>query len=389
MIKALYLHIPFCKTICNYCDFPKKLINHSNESAYLKALLFEFQAYKKMGLLENLSTVYIGGGTPTALSIKCLKQLLTFIAENIDLKKIEEYTIECNPEDITFEMAELFKKGGINRVSLGVQSFDDKILKILGRKHNKKIIRNVVAILRENGLSNINIDMMHSIPSQTKKSIKHDLEELMHLKPKHVSYYNLILEEHTVFYKWYKNNEIELLDEDTEVEFLNFIENKMNESNYKKYETSNFSLLGFESKHNKVYWENKEYIGIGAGAYSFINNFRFGNIKNISLYVEEVMSMENFYELNNFLKTNKFINDYEVLNVEDKMIYHIILGLRLVCGISIKDFNEKYKVNILLKYKKEIADSVNESLLEIVDGYVRLTKKGHILANEVLKKFVN
>ena len=329
----LYVHIPFCTEICSYCDFCKVFYNKE----YVDKYLIELE--KELKLKDNnnkYKTIYIGGGTPSSLTCEQLDKLFN-ILNKLNKCDIYEYTIECNPK-LDINKIKLFKKYGINRVSIGVQTFDDNNIKLLDRNHNKSDVIKTINNLNKFGIYNINIDMMFSIPNQNINSLYNDLNILSKLNIKHISYYSLILEENTKLYiNKYKN-----VDEDIEYEMYNIICKYLNDIGFNQYETSNFSKEGYESIHNKNYWNNGSYLAIGAGACQKNNNEIINNTKSISKYIN-----------------GSYLLNKEKLSNIDKYINELMLGLRLIKGINKKNFKNKYNIDIydVFKLDKEIRNN--------------------------------
>ena len=265
--KSIYIHVPFCKNICSYCDFAKLYYNKKWASIYLDALNFEIkEKYKE----EPIRTLYIGGGTPNALDLEELEKL--FIILSI-FKNVTEYTIECNIELLTLDQIKLFVKYGINRVSLGIQTSHQKYLKFLNRNHSKVEVENKIQMLKDNGISNINVDFIYALPGQTIKELKEDIEFFKSLSIPHISTYSLIIEPNTVLY----NQNVNYVDEDIDASMYNLIIEELKEFNH--YETSNFALPNYESKHNLTYWNNEEYYGFVVGASGYIDIIRYTNTR--------------------------------------------------------------------------------------------------------------
>lgn len=320
-MKSVYIHIPFCDNICSYCDFCKLYSNDKIIDQYLTNLDDEI---KKNYNNELVNTIYIGGGTPSSLSVNQLKKLFEII-KIFNTTDNLEFTIECNPENTNLEKIKLFKSYGINRVSIGVQSFNENILNLLERKHSKKNVIDLVNNLKSNGINNINIDLIFGIKNQTIDNIKEDLNEFIKLDIPHISYYSLILEEHT---KLYINNYIEEID-DIIVEQYNYICKFFNDNNYEHYEISNFSKKGFNSKHNLTYWNNNEYYGFGLSSHGYINGYRYENTRSITKY----------------LNKEYLLNKYKVSKMED-MENELILGLRKLSGVNKRVFKNKFGVEV-------------------------------------------
>lgn len=355
-MKSVYIHIPFCSKICNYCDFCKFYYNKKWVNDYLASLEEEIQnEYKN----EEIYTLYIGGGTPSCLDLKELERLFKLI-KLFNLNELKEFTIECNVEDITEEKLKLFKKNQVNRISIGIQTFNKKLLKEIGR--NGAQIKEKINLTKKY-FDNINIDLMYALFNESILDLKKDLKEFLNLKVPHISCYSLIIEPHTKFYNR------KPIDEDLDYEMYNLINKTLKENNYEHYEVSNYSLKGFESKHNLVYWSNEEYYGFGVSASSYINNIRSTNTKNIISYMNGINSKE-----------------IEIINKEEKMKYEIILNLRKLKGINKKEFHNKYGVNIYKVFDiKKLID--NKYLID--DGNnIFINEKFIYISNEILINFI-
>ena len=356
-VNSIYIHIPFCNNICSYCDFSKMYYKDSLVNKYLEALEKEIKLNYKNELIK---TLYIGGGSPSSLSIKQLEKLFNII-KLFKLDKNCEFSIEVNSEDMTVEKIKILSDNKVNRVSIGVQSFNKKILKLLNRKHSKEDVINLVNNLVKYKIDNINIDLMYAIPNQSLYSIKKDLDLVLNLNIKHISYYSLILEKNTKLYVDKYTN----VDEDVELKQYNYIKNRLNNNNFNRYEISNYSKIGYESKHNLVYWNNNNYYGFGLGASGYINNIRYTNTKNINKYIKE-----------------EFLVCKENLNKKDIMDNEIMLSLRLIKGINKIIFYNKYKVNIKDIYK--IDELIKNKLLVENEEYIYINKKYLYVSNEVI-----
>lgn len=338
-MKSAYIHIPFCKTICSYCDFCKMFYNEVLVNKYLLELEKEI---KKNYKGETLKTIYIGGGTPSSLNIKQLNKLLNII-KTFKLEENYEFTVECNIENIDKEKLELLYKNKVNRLSIGIQTFNEKYLKFLNRNHTKKEIKEKINLAKNLGFKNINIDLMYAFPDETLKELENDINEFLKLDITHISTYSLIIEPHTKLYI----DKIKNIDEDLDRKMYDLICKKLNKYNH--YEISNFAKSGYESIHNLTYWNNENYYGFGLGASGYINNIRYDNTKNI----------------NEYLKGN-YIKNKEVLTKNIEIENEFILGLRKIKGINIEKFNKKYDnifkydvVNRLLKENKLQKDEKN------------------------------
>lgn len=371
---SLYFHIPFCKLKCNYCDFNSYGNKEDIQEEYILCLIKEFK--KRLELINkyNINTVFIGGGTPTYLNSYCLEMLLSSIKKNISTQI--EFTCEANPGTLDIEKLNILKRYGVNRLSIGLQSFDDDILKFLGRIHTSYEFTKNYFAAREVGFNNINIDLIFSIPGQSNESFINTIKEVVELKPEHISCYSLIIEEGTKFYNMVKNNTIKEVDDNTDREMYYSAVDLFGKYNYKQYEISNFAKTGFECMHNITYWSCREYIGIGAGAHSYIDNLRFSNEKIPEKYMSEI-------------KLDKLpIATEEILSLDDKISEFMFMGLRMIKGIDIKEFKYRFNIDVTELYKKQIKKLIEQKLIIVDDKRIYLTKKGIDLSNIVFLEFL-
>lgn len=363
-MKGLYIHIPFCNSICSYCDFPKIVSKSNRHSIYIDRVIEEIKFYKNE--LKDITSVYIGGGTPNAISLSLLEKI--FIEIEDVLATSNETTIELNPELITLELVSLLKKYRIHRVSLGVQSFKDTTLKFLNRHHTKQTVIDAVGLLRNNGIENINLDLMFGIPETSLADVQEDLKSFLDLKLPHVSYYSLILEDKTVLMHLHKQNKLELLEEDEIADMYDLICRTLKDMGYHHYEVSNFSKSGYESKHNMLYWKCMPYIGIGAGASGYINEYRYDNYREILKYQSE------------------FVEFSEKIDTKIAKQEYFMLGLRMLDGVSISrytslfhsDPRDDFDFNRLIKH----------GLVEIIGDQIRIKENKIFVANQVFEEFV-
>lgn len=355
-IKHLYIHVPFCKTICYYCDFCHRVYDEEISNKWLDTL--ENEIISKCN--NQYETIYIGGGTPTSLSYKQLDRLLSLIKPYTN--NVEEYTIEVNPESLDLDKIYLFKKYGINRISMGVQSSNDELLKSLNRKHTFNDVKDKIKLLKENDFNNISIDLMYSLPNQTIDILNKTIDDFIELDIPHVSLYSLTIEENSVFgKKGYKS-----LDEDMEADMYELIIDKLTEAHYIQYEVSNFSKKGYESKHNIGYWKYEDFLGLSLGASSKVEDRRWTNTKNFNEY---------------FINYNSKEEDIK-LSIEDMMFENIMMSFRMKEGLNINEFNNKYKVDFIKKY----SNVINDKNLFIDNGYIRVRNIN--ILNNTLVKFI-
>ena len=356
----IYIHIPFCTSICSYCDFPKVLYNKTYINNYLDNLEKEI---KKRYKNETVKSIFIGGGTPTSLSISELERLFNII-KIFKLDNNYEFTIESNIESLSIDKIKLLKEHGINRVSLGVQSFNKDILKDLGRKHRKEDIKKIVNLLKNNSINNISIDLIYGVNNDI-NIVKEDIDLFLSLDIPHISCYSLIIEDNTI----YGINNREYIDEDIEYKMYNYIENTLKNNGYNHYEVSNYARPGYKSIHNINYWNNGSYYGFGLGAVSYINNYRITNTKNLTKYLKGEYLKDQIYE-----------------NKEIRISNSLILGLRKVSGINIDSFNKEYNINILDLYN--IKDLIKEEKLLINNNRLYINPKYFYLSNDILLNFI-
>ena len=376
---GIYIHIPFCKSKCYYCDFTSFSCKEDKIEQYINALKKEIELYKHK-LEEDIliDTIYIGGGTPSYIDSKYIVSVISKIKENFNILNEAEITIEVNPGTITKEKFIDYKNSGINRISIGLQTTDNNLLKKIGRIHTYEEFVVTYNLAREIGFNNINIDLMLALPEQTLKGITEDVNKIISLNPEHISIYSLILEEDTNLYSMIQNNELNLPDEDLERKMYWTVKHDLEINRFKHYEISNFAKKGKESKHNLNCWNQREYIGFGVNAHSYENNIRFCNTNNLEEYILSILQANNL----NFRiieeKQNKFEQEKEFM----------MLGFRKIEGIHISDFKNKFVDNPLYLFRKELASLVEKDLIEIEGDNIRLTNKGIDLANIVFEEFV-
>ena len=368
---SAYVHIPFCTQICYYCDFSKVFIKNQPVDSYLEHLLEEFQSYD----IQKLRTLYIGGGTPTALSAPQLEILLKGLTKNLDLSALEELTIEANPGDLDADKIAVLKNSAVNRVSLGVQTFDDKMLKKIGRSHLEKDIYENIDRLKLAGFDNISIDLIYALPGQTMEQVKDNVAKAIGLDIPHMSLYSLILENHTVFMNRMRRGKLPLPKEELEAEMFEYIIVELERVGFEHYEISNFSKPGFESRHNLMYWDNAEYYGIGAGASGYVNGVRYKNHGPIRHYLSAVE------------EGNARITE-EHLSQKEQMEEEMFLGLRKKSGVSMARFEEKFGRSFDGLYGEIVRDLVQQGLMQIDGDRVRMTKRGLFLGDTVAERFI-
>ena len=368
---SAYVHIPFCTQICYYCDFSKVFIKNQPVDSYLEHLLEEFRSYD----IQKLRTLYIGGGTPTALSAPQLEVLLDGLTKKLDLSVLEELTIEANPGDLDADKIAVLKNSAVNRVSLGVQTFDDKMLKKIGRSHLEKDIYENIDRLKLAGFDNISIDLIYALPGQTMEQVKENVAKAIGLDIPHMSLYSLILENHTVFMNRMRRGKLPLPKEELEAEMFEYIIAELERAGFEHYEISNFSKPSFESRHNLMYWDNAEYYGIGAGASGYVNGVRYKNHGPIRHYLSAVE------------EGNARITE-EHLSQKEQMEEEMFLGLRKKSGVSMARFEEKFGRSFDGLYGEIVKDLVQQGLMQIDGNRVRMTKRGLFLGDTVAERFI-
>lgn len=359
MVKSAYIHIPFCNNICSYCDFCKLLYNKDFVKKYLDALEKEItNNYKN----EILDTIYVGGGTPSSLNVLELNKLFSII-KIFKLSKEYEFTFEVNIEDITEEKLEILKENKVNRLSIGIESFNDKYLKYLGRNYTSDIIKEKVELAKKY-FDNINVDLMYALKNESLNDLEEDIDKILKLDIKHISCYSLIIEKNT---KLYIEN-TKYISDDLDSDMYDLIDKKL-ENKYHRYEVSNYSITSYESRHNLTYWKNNEYYGFGLGAAGYIDNIRYTNTRNLSKYI-----------------SGSYERQEEVLTKEDKIKYEFILGLRLTSGLNKDNFNKKYGINI--NEIEVIKELINKGLLIDDKINIYVPKKYFYVLNDILVNFV-
>lgn len=376
MIKSAYLHIPFCEQICHYCDFNKVLVKNQPVDEYLQALEEEMRLSMRELPEKELQTIFVGGGTPTSLTEQQLYRLCESIDKHLPKGKNLEYTFEANPGDLTAEKLQILKDAGVNRISLGVQTFNDELLKKIGRVHCADDAIRSIAAIKNAGFENISIDLIFSLPDQTIEDFKKSLRQAFALNLPHFSAYSLIIEPKTVFYNLIKKGKLQILGEDAEADMYVLLMEEMDKQGYKQYEISNFSRPGFESRHNLTYWRNEEYFGLGAGAHSYAGGYRRANIGTLKNYMGRIKNGR-----------LPILEEHKVTKSE-QMEEEMFLGLRLNSGISIANFTEKFAENPIALFAQQINTLLKNELLMIINDRISLTPKGRLLGNEVFQSFL-
>lgn len=379
---GIYIHIPFCAKKCYYCDFVSYPNMKEKQKEYVEALKNEIKSYDLQNY--NVTTIYIGGGTPSYIESKYIVEILKNLKNKLKANETKfenmEITIEVNPGTVTKEKLLDYKKAGINRLSIGLQSANDRLLEQIGRIHKYQDFLQTYNLARNVGFENINVDLMLGLPNQSIEDLKESIENVIDLQPEHISIYSLIVEEGTKLYKQIETGELQLSEEELEREMYWYTKSKLELAGYKHYEISNYAKPKRESKHNSNCWEQKQYIGIGAAAHSYLNNVRYCNVSNLEEYISNMAKSEADFE-------DKYIVN-ERQNLKDRKNEFMLLGLRKIDGVSISKFKEKYVENPIFKYRDSLEKLVNDGLVQIDGDVIRLTNKGLDLANIVWEEFI-
>ncbi len=408
---GIYIHIPFCKQKCYYCDFVSFSNKQNFVENYVEAAKTEINNYfQDKTILERytVTTIYIGGGTPSYIESKYICEIMEVLENNLKQNKVKfedmEITIEVNPGTVNKEKLEQYRKAKINRLSIGLQSTNNEMLKQIGRIHTYEQFLETYQMAKEVGFDNINVDLMIGLPNQTIEDIKRSLKEVIQLNPTHISVYSLIVEEGTVMARKIENHQLEEMDEELERNMYWYVKNTLELNGYTHYEISNFAKEGKESKHNLNCWRQKEYIGIGLAAHSYLNYVRYTNTSEMKQYITRMNNLneqivKDILELSNNKKKKANVEENEkhietvyeieeVQELEERKREYMLLSLRTIEGVAISKFKEKYIDNPIFLYRKELEKLVEEKLIVIDGDYIKLTNKGLDLANLVWEEFI-
>lgn len=377
MVKGLYIHIPFCHQICFYCDFNKVYFKDQPVDAYIDSVGKELALWKQQGALNQpLETIFLGGGTPTSLTPAQLEKLLAYVHQYVPMKANLEWTSEANPDELTKDKMQVLFDGGVNRLSMGVQSFDEDLLKRLGRTHSNSDVKRAVDSARQVGFENLSFDLMYGLPGQTMQQWDDTLERAFAFDLPHFSAYSLIIEPKTVFYNLMTKGKLNTVTEDLEADMYDKLMNEMDIRGLKQYEISNFARLGHESNHNLLYWDNVEYIGVGAGAHGYVDGVRYSNAGPLKKYMSPLDEGE-----------RPILSAHKV-PAHEKMEEEMFLGLRKTKGVSFSHFHAKFKQPMQDVYGEILKKEMTKGNLEIDHDFVRLTRKGRFVGNEVFEQFL-
>lgn len=377
---SIYLHIPFCVRKCSYCDFvsysAKSFEENHGINRYFEAIKQELIRYKEKLSTYEVATIYLGGGTPSAVDGRLIHDLLIMIRASLNVTNDAEITIEVNPGTLTHDKLNHYKAAGINRVSMGLQTTNDQLLETIGRIHSTNDFITSYHALRDAGFNNISLDLMFGLPGQTLSDIDRAINLIDQLKPQHVSAYSLKIEEGTPLFDAYEKGSVQLPSEELEREMYHRINSKLRDLGIYQYELSNYALPGWESKHNTVYWENKPYLGVGVSSHSKLDDVRFSNTSNIHEYMDSIQ------------KGESVIIDSEPIDAEEDLFESIILGLRLNKGIQIDLLNERYAIDFEARYEKVLSSLIQDHLIIREGNTIKLTELGRDLANQVFLRFM-
>ena len=376
-MKAAYIHIPFCEHICHYCDFNKFFIKTQPVDEYLAALEKEMQHTIEQKGEQELKTIFIGGGTPTSLTVSQLDKLMNSIHRVLKpTKKLIEFAVEANPDELSLEKLHVLKEAGVNRLSFGVQTFEDDLLKKIGRVHQKKDVLTSFERARAVGFNNISLDLMFGLPHQEKHHVMNSLETAFSLGAEHYSVYSLIVEPKTVFYNLMQKGKLHLPPQEREAEMYELVMDEMERHGLKQYEISNYATPGFESQHTLTYWRNEDYFGFGAGAHGYVDGVRNVNAGPVKHYLELIDQTGFPYK-----------ETHEVTKAE-QIEEEMFLGLRKIEGVKSADFQAKYGTAPEALFPTVLEELEEKGLIVKDDIGIRLTRKGKLLGNEVFQAFL-
>lgn len=397
----LYIHIPFCVKKCGYCDFLSFPADEETQNEYVRALLREIAYYGEKCRAYTVSTVYIGGGTPSWLREEAMEEIMNAVRTSFSLAQDAEVSIECNPGTVTDRKFAVYKRAGINRISIGLQSANDAELKLLGRIHTFDQFLKTFELARKNGFDNINVDLMNSLPGQSMESLCQTFQQVLRLKPEHISAYSLIIEKGTPFYDVYKFDAVKqaagmqtvaLPTEEEVCQMTKMTEQMLGEAGYEHYEISNYARKGFACRHNIGYWQRANYLGLGLGASSLMENIRYTNICELYDYLENTKKIregiwveEN--EAEGIPATNLHMSA-ERLTRKAQIEEFMFLGLRMMEGVTREQFQEQFGIPIEGVYQEALMRLSEEELLVKRAGHIYLTEKGQDLSNYVLAQFL-
>ena len=373
---SLYIHVPFCKAKCYYCDFNSFAGMSGRIAPYFKALLGEIELYGERLKGYGIKTIFIGGGTPSFVDAEYISAVAESCRKHFNLLEDAEITIEANPGTLSFEKLAAYRSMGINRLSMGLQACQDDILKSIGRIHKYQEFVENFQQARRAGFSNINVDLIFGLPNQTLEDWKETLEKVAGLEPEHISCYSLSIEEDTVFGDRLKAGELKPADDELDRSMYHMAKDMLTSYGYGHYEISNFAKAGFECLHNLTYWKAEEYAGLGAGAHSYLDSVRFNNVYSVENYIDCIT------------RGTLPVEDEHPLDAEEKMSEFMMLGFRLIGGISLTEFMQRFGSDVYALFGNKIKMLENKGLIEVIGDCIKLTDSGLDLANQVFMEFI-
>lgn len=376
---SLYIHIPFCNSKCNYCSFVSSVAPDSVKTAYMSTLSHEIKMQAKVyAPIYSVSSIYIGGGTPSCLDNFCIKDLLSCIYKNFAVKNTAEITIEINPNSITSEKIREYILSGVNRFSIGLQSLSSKVLSDMGRTHTFEDFKNTLNMIYDQGIKNVNADIIIGYPKQTLASVKETLNYLIKMKIPHISAYMLQVEKNTKLQALVDSGSVGLPKESTVIKMYNYVYNTLKTYGYERYEISNFAKPSYKSYHNQIYWQRKDYLGLGLAAHSYVDGIRFSNTENLKEYIN---SIEN--------KQKVPVSLYKKLTEEEKKEEMIMLSLRTSNGLDINEYKKEFNENLLAKKKDIIKKLITNKYLTLTkDNKLKCTEKGFLVINQIILELI-
>ncbi|MBS1681453.1 MAG: radical SAM family heme chaperone HemW [Bacteroidetes bacterium] len=368
-MAGLYLHIPFCKQACYYCDFHFST-RADTKRELISTICTEIEIQKKYLESEPIHTIYFGGGTPSLLSQKEIEDLFNSIHKNFVVDQDAEITLEANPDDLTPENLSMFKNASINRLSIGIQSFDETVLKFLNRAHSAAEAERCIWTARDLGFNNISMDLIFSIPGQTNPMLKTNIDKAVALNPEHISAYSLTIEEKTVFGKWLKNGTLKADTDETAALQMEMVMDSLCKEGYEHYEVSNFCKPGFHSRHNSSYWQQKKYLGVGPSAHSYNGISRQSNISNNPQYVKSIQQGQIPFQ-------------FELLSRANKVNEYLLTTLRTSSGCDLSYLRSEFQFDLTIEHKVEIENYLHQGMLLHKENHIVLTPKGKLFADKI------
>ncbi|WP_333871305.1 radical SAM family heme chaperone HemW [Desulforamulus putei] len=375
---GLYIHVPFCVQKCLYCDFTSYPVKQGQVEQYLRGLAQEIDYYgETFGSPEKqIATIFVGGGTPTCLMSRQLAGILERVSRAFTIMTGAEITTEANPGTVTLASLQELRAAGFNRLSLGVQSTHRELLRVIGRLHDFDQARQAVQFARAAGFENLNLDLIFGLPTQTAAQWRQSVSEILHLQPDHVSCYSLQLEEGTPLTRAIDQGRLAACPEELELAMYRSVIELLVAAGYEHYEISNFARPGYRCRHNLLYWHNQEYLGLGPAAHSHINHTRWGNVEDLDQYVSLLQAGQ------------RPVKEVQALSHRERMEETVFLGLRLIQGINLTGFRQRFGVDLTDVFGKQVRELAKKGLVELADGHLRLTGKGLPVANQVFAEFV-